>query len=181
MLFRSSILTITILGGILIGRMLKMDRGVALLTSIGSGICGAAAILGAESTIQTKPYKTAVAVSTVVIFGTLSMFIFPILYRNGTFVLSPNEMGIFTGATLHEVAHTVGAGNAMGKEVSDVAIIVKMIRVMMLVPVLLITSFMVSRTAVKAGGQGVLPKNILRQLAINTAKKQVQMAWHQLS
>ncbi|MCE8622183.1 putative sulfate exporter family transporter, partial [Bacteroides fragilis] len=68
----------TILGGILIGRMLKMDRGVALLTSIGSGICGAAAILGAESTIQTKPYKTAVAVSTVVIFGTLSMFIYPI-------------------------------------------------------------------------------------------------------
>ena len=150
----------TILGGILIGRMLKMDRGVALLTSIGSGICGAAAILGAESTIQTKPYKTAVAVSTVVIFGTLSMFIYPILYRNGTFMLSPNEMGIFTGATLHEVAHTVGAGNAMGKEISDVAIIVKMIRVMMLVPVLLITSFMVSRAAVKTGGQGGRMKDI---------------------
>ena len=145
----------TILGGILIGRMLKMDRGVALLTSIGSGICGAAAILGAESTIQTKPYKTAVAVSTVVIFGTLSMFIYPILYRNGTFMLSPNEMGIFTGATLHEVAHTVGAGNAMGKEISDVAIIVKM-----LVPVLLITSFMVSRAAVKTGGQGGRMKDI---------------------
>ena len=48
------IVTTTILGGILIGRMLKMDRGIALLTSIGSGICGAAAILGAESTIQTK-------------------------------------------------------------------------------------------------------------------------------
>ena len=87
------------------------------------------------------------------------MFIYPILYRNGTFVLSPNEMGIFTGATLHEVAHTVGAGNAMGKEVSDVAIIVKMIRVM-LVPVLLITSFMVSRAAVKAGGQGGSMKDI---------------------
>ena len=83
------------------------------------------------------------------------MFIYPILYRNGTFVLSPNEMGIFTGATLHEVAHTVGAGNAMGKEVSDVAIIV-----MMLVPVLLITSFMVSRAAVKAGGQGGSMKDI---------------------
>lgn len=150
----------TILGGILIGRMLKMDRGVALLTSIGSGICGAAAILGAESTIQTKPYKTAVAVSTVVIFGTLSMFIYPILYRNGIFMLSPNEMGIFTGATLHEVAHTVDAGNAMGKEISDVAIIVKMIRVMMLVPVLLITSFMVSRAAVKTGGQGGRMKDI---------------------
>ena len=43
------------------------------------------------------------------------MFIYPILYRNGTFVLSPNEMGIFTGATLHEVAHTVGAGKCDGE------------------------------------------------------------------
>ena len=154
------IVTTTILGGILIGRMLKMDRGIALLTSIGSGICGAAAILGAESTIQTKPYKTAVAVSTVVIFGTISMFIYPILYHNGTFVLSANEMGIFTGATLHEVAHTVGAGNAMGKEISDAAIIVKMIRVMMLVPVLLITSFMVSQPAIKAGEQNGSMKKV---------------------
>lgn len=154
------IVTTTILGGILIGRMLKMDRGIALLTSIGSGICGAAAILGAESTIQTKPYKTAVAVSTVVIFGTISMFIYPILYHNGTFVLSANEMGIFTGATLHEVAHTVGVGNAMGKEISDVAIIVKMIRVMMLVPVLLITSFMVSQPAIKAGEQNGSMKKV---------------------
>ena len=154
------IVTTTILGGILIGRMLKMDRGIALLTSIGSGICGAAAILGAESTIQTKPYKTAVAVSTVVIFGTISMFIYPILYHNGTFVLSANEMGIFTGATLHEVANTVGAGSAMGKEISDVAIIVKMIRVMMLVPVLLITSFMVSQPAIKAGEQNGSMKKV---------------------
>lgn len=147
------VVTVTILGGILIGRMLKMDRGIALLTSIGSGICGAAAILGAESTIQTKPYKTAVAVSTVVIFGTISMFLYPILYHNGTFVLSPQEMGIFTGATLHEVAHTVGAGNAMSDQISNVAIIVKMIRVMMLVPVLLIVSFSVARVAVKNGAK----------------------------
>ena len=61
------IVVTTICGGIMIGRLLKMDRGIALLTSVGSGICGAAAILGAESAIKIKPYKTAVAVSTVVI------------------------------------------------------------------------------------------------------------------
>lgn len=72
----------------------------------------------------------------------------------------PARMGIFTGATLHEVAHTVGAGNAMGKEISDVAIIVKMIRVMMLVPVLLITSFMVSQPAIKAGEQNGSMKKV---------------------
>jgi uncharacterized integral membrane protein (TIGR00698 family) len=145
------IVTVTICGGVLIGRLMKMDRGIALLTSVGSGICGAAAILGTESAIKVKPYKTAVAVSTVVIFGTIAMFLYPILYRNGILDLTPQEMGIFTGSTVHEVAHVVGAGNAMGKEVSDPAIIVKMIRVMMLVPVLLIISYSVMRAAVKSG------------------------------
>ena len=116
----SIIVAVTILGGIYIGKLMKMDKDIALLTSIGSGICGAAAVLGAESTIQTKPYKTAVAVATVVIFGTISMFLYPIAYRSGWLDLTPQQMGIFSGATLHEVAHAVGAGNAMGQEISNV-------------------------------------------------------------
>ncbi len=143
------IVTFTILGGIWIGRLLKMDKDTALLTSVGSGICGAAAVLGAESTIRTQPYKTAVAVATVVIFGTISMFLYPIAYNSGWLDLTPQEMGIFTGSTLHEVAHAVGAGNAMGTEISNVSIIVKMIRVMMLVPVLLILGFWVARRGAK--------------------------------
>lgn len=139
------VVAVTILGGIAIGRMLKMDSDTALLTSVGSGICGAAAVLGAESTIRTQPYKTAVSVATVVIFGTLSMFLYPIAYRSGLLDLTPQEMGIYSGATLHEVAHAVGAGNAMGGEIANVAIIVKMIRVMLLVPVLLILGFWVAR------------------------------------
>lgn len=146
------VVVVTILGGVWLGKLLKMDRDIALLTSIGSGICGAAAVLGAESTIQTKPYKTAVAVATVVIFGTISMFLYPIAYRSGLLGLSPNEMGIYAGSTLHEVAHAVGAGNAMGEEISNVAIIVKMIRVMLLVPVLLVLGFWVARRGVSRAG-----------------------------
>ena len=137
--------TITICGGVMVGKWLKMDKEISLLTSVGAGICGAAAVLGAESALRVKPYKTAVAVSTVVIFGTISMFLYPVLYRNGVFSISPELMGIFTGASVHEVAHVVGAGNAMGESVGSVAIIVKMIRVMMLVPVLLVISYTVAR------------------------------------
>ena len=140
--------------GMLIGRLMKLDRGITLRTSVGSAICGAAAVLGAESAIRTKPYKTAVAVSTVVIFGSLSMFLYPILYRNGIFALSPEQMGIYAGSTIHEVAHVVGAGNAMGDEVASIAIIVKMIRVMMLVPVLLIITWAVAKAAAANGSEG---------------------------
>lgn len=143
------IVTVTIYGGIYVGKFLKIDRGIALLTSVGSGICGAAAVLGAEATLKSKPYKTAVAVSTVVIFGTISMFLYPALYNHGIIDLTPEQMGIYTGSTLHEVAHVAGAGNSMGKEISDSAIIVKMIRVIMLVPVLLIISYSMSRAIAK--------------------------------
>ena len=127
--------------GILVAKWLKMDKETTLLTSSGSAICGAAAVLGAETTLKSEAYKTAVAVSTVVLFGTLSMFLYPLLYRNGFFPLSPREMGLYTGSTVHEVAHVVGASNAMGKDVAEVAVIVKMIRVIMLVPVLLCFSW----------------------------------------
>ncbi len=139
----------TIALGVFIGKLLKIDRDIALLTSCGSAICGAAAVLGVDGAIRPKPYKTAVAVATVVIFGTLSMFLYPILYRAGIFSLPTDMMGLFTGATVHEVAHVVGAANAMGTEVSNTAIIVKMIRVMMLVPVLLIIAGSVARNVGK--------------------------------
>lgn len=153
------IVTVTVIGGYLVGsRLLKMDRDTAMLTSIGSGICGAAAVLGAEATMRTKPYKTAVAVATVVIFGTISMFIYPIAYRTGLLDLDPQQMGIYGGSTLHEVAHAVGAGNAMGDDIAATTVIVKMIRVMMLVPVLLILGMWVARRASRdteaQGGKG---------------------------
>ena len=128
----------TLLLGVLLGRALKMDRDLALLTSTGSAICGAAAVLGAEPVVKAAPHKTAVAVSTVVIFGTVSMFLYPALWRAGILGLTPEQMGLYTGATLHEVAQVVGAGNAMG--------------VMMLAPVLLVMSLLLARRT--KGGAG---------------------------
>lgn len=147
LLIDAIIVSATIILGVFLGKLLKMDKDTALLTSIGSSICGAAAVLGAEPVVKSQPYKAAVAVSTVVIFGTISMFLYPALYRAGLFNLTVEQMGLYTGATLHEVAHVVGAGNAMGANISDPAIIVKMIRVMMLAPVLVVLSFLLSRFA----------------------------------
>ena len=77
------VVTVTILGGVALGRLMRIDRDTALMTSTGSAICGAAAVLGAEPVVKCEGYKTAIAVSTVVIFGTLSMFLYPVMYRTG--------------------------------------------------------------------------------------------------
>lgn len=144
------VVTVTILGGVLLGRLLKIDRDTALMTSTGSAICGAAAILGAEPVVKCEGYKTAIAVSTVVIFGTLSMFLYPVMYRTGMLDgLSDTGVAIYTGSTLHEVAHVAGAGNAMDPTdslgIAGTATITKMIRVMMLAPVLVVMSLVLAR------------------------------------
>ena len=151
---------VTIGLGVLLGRLLKMDKDLSLLTATGSAICGAAAVLGAEPVVKSEPHKTAVAVSTVVIFGTLSMFLYPILYRGGALDLTPSQMGVYTGSTLHEVAHVVGAGHAMGTEISDPAVIVKMIRVMLLAPVLVIMGLVLARSGKSRQGEGTNPSKI---------------------
>ncbi len=140
----------TIFLGIWFGRMLKMDRDTALMTATGSAICGAAAVLGAEPVVKCESYKTAIAVSTVVIFGTLSMFLYPVMYRTGMLdALNNTEIAIYTGSTLHEVAHVAGAGNAMDPTdtlgIAGTATITKMIRVMMLAPVLVVMGFVLKR------------------------------------
>ncbi len=136
----------TIFLGVWLGKLLKMDKDTSLMTATGSAICGAAAVLGAEPVVKCEGHKTAIAVSTVGIFGTISMFLSPILYRAGMLdALGDTGVAIYTGSTLHEVAHVAGAGNAMDPTdtlgIAGTATITKMIRVMMLAPVLVIMSF----------------------------------------
>lgn len=175
------IVTGTILLGIVLGRLLKVDSQTALMTATGSAICGAAAVLGAEPVVKCEAHKTAVAVSTVVIFGTLSMFLYPILYRSGIMTgLDDQAWAVYTGSTLHEVAHVVGAGNAIdaaGGHVADAATITKMIRVMLLAPVLVIMSLFLARTSKNNSADGSKRKitipwfafGFLLVIAINSA------------
>lgn len=107
------IVTLTLLLGVVLGKLLRMDAQTAMLTSIGASVCGAAAVLAAAPVVKGESYKTAVAVSTVVIFGTIAMFLYPACYRAGVYDMDARQVGLYTGATLHEVAHVYGAGEAM--------------------------------------------------------------------
>jgi len=142
--------------GVLLGKLFKIDSQTALMTSTGSAICGAAAVLGAEPVVNCEPHKTAVAVSTVVIFGTIAMFLYPVMYRSGLLdSMTDKQVAVYLGSTVHEVAHVVGAGNAIdaaGGSVADAATITKMIRVMLLAPVLLVMGLVLGRG--KGNGEG---------------------------
>lgn len=140
------IVVLTLLIGYSIGvKVLKLDPEIALLTSAGSAICGAAAVLATEGVLKNESYKSAIAVGTVVLYGTLAMFLYPIVYHLGWIPLSLGDEGLYIGATLHEVAQVVGAGSAISEEVANNAVIVKMIRVMLVVPFLLVLGYILTR------------------------------------
>lgn len=131
-------------------RVFGMDQDTALLVSAGSGICGAAAVLATDRVIESESHKVSVAVATVVVFGTIAMFLYPVLYPMSG--LTDRQFGIYTGATVHEVAQALAAGRAVSQGASDTAVITKMLRVLMLAPVLLIISRI--RRGANASGSG---------------------------
>ncbi|MBD1576252.1 YeiH family putative sulfate export transporter [Vibrio sp. S11_S32] len=144
------IIATTFIGGTFIGmKVLGLDREIAMLTATGSSICGAAAILAAEPVVKAKPHQTALAVSTVVIFGTTAMFVYPLIFH--VFHIDPKVMGIYTGATIHEVAQVVAAGNAMNHDIAVTSVIVKLTRVMMLAPFLVALSIYLGKKVSSTG------------------------------
>ncbi|WP_312321026.1 YeiH family protein [Stenotrophomonas sp.] len=130
-------------------RLFGLDRGSALLIGAGSAICGAAAVMAAEPVLRARAEQVTVAVSTVVVFGTLAMFAWPLLYQlnlsHAWLPVSEHAYGVFAGSTIHEVAQVVAAGGAVSPVAADTAVITKMVRVMLLAPALLVVSLLLAR------------------------------------
>jgi len=119
-------------------RAFGLDRQTSMLIGAGSALCGAAAVMATEPVVRGQAHKVSVAVATVVVFGTISMFGYPLLY--GFLGLSEHAYGVFTGSTVHEVAQVVAAGRSVSEAAADTAVIEKMLRIMMLAPFLLVLS-----------------------------------------
>jgi uncharacterized integral membrane protein (TIGR00698 family) len=141
-----SVVSLTLILGYFIGKKIfKLDHDMSMLISAGSAICGAAAVLAVEDVLKSEPYKAVVAIGTVVLFGTLSMFLYPLFHHLGLFGFNDYQFGIFVGGSVHEVAQALVAGTNVNSNVGEIAVIVKMIRVLLLIPVLIILSMSTNR------------------------------------
>lgn len=151
-------LSSTYMGAYWLGtRVLGLDRETSLLIGAGSSICGAAAVMAAEPVVKGRAEQATIAVATVVAFGTLAMFLWPVVYHlavsHGLIQWSAREYGVFVGSTVHEVAQVVVAGGAVSQEAADAAVITKMLRVMMLAPVLVVVALLLSRGPGRSAGE----------------------------
>lgn len=130
-------------------RLFHLDNETVWLVGAGSSICGAAAVLTTGQTLKADEAKITLAIATVVIFGTLALFIYPLMWPmiHRLFPWENNTTyGIYIGSTLHEVGQVVAAGHAISPVTENAAVITKMLRVMLLAPFLLALCKLKQRT-----------------------------------
>ncbi len=145
----------TILAALLVGRILGMDRDLSLLLGVGNAVCGSSAIAAAQAVIQADGEKVGVSVAAVNLFGTIGLFLLPgvCLLLTG---FSPEQGGILIGDTLQSIGQVTAAGYSIDETVGRVATVVKMGRVLLITPVVLVLG---AWKGSAQGGRGVgLPK-----------------------
>jgi uncharacterized integral membrane protein (TIGR00698 family) len=133
-------------------RWFHLDRTTAMLIGAGRAICGAAAVMATDPVVRARADQVAVAVSTVVVFGTSAIFLYPYLYHlnlaHHLVTMNAGSYGVFAGSTIHEVAQVVAAGRAVSDSAANT--------VMMLAPFLLMLSAYLERSRQsKAAGAAV--------------------------
>ena len=123
-----------------LGRLLGVERKLAELIAAGTSICGASAIIATNTVTDAPDEDVAYAVACVTVFGSIAMFVYPLLER--VLQLPQHAYGLWSGASIHEIAQVVAAAYQRGKAAGDFATIAKLSRVMMLAPVVITLGLM---------------------------------------
>jgi uncharacterized integral membrane protein (TIGR00698 family) len=133
-----------------LGRRLGVSSALSLLIGAGCGICGAAAVVAMEPIAEAKDEEAGFALATVTALGTIAMLALPVL-GTSALGLSDDDFGLWAGGSVHEVAQVVGAAGGVSAAALAVATIVKLTRVVLLVPVIVVTAVIKGRAGGKRG------------------------------
>lgn len=134
---------------ILMGRVLKVDAKLAELIAAGTSICGASAVIATNTVTEAPDEDVCYAVACVTVFGSLAMFLYPLL--PGLLNLDAHAYGLWTGASIHEIAQVVAASFQDGQQAGQFGTVAKLTRVMMLAPMVIGLGLIAARRLRQAG------------------------------
>lgn len=132
-------------------RVFRLDDEISTLLAAGCSICGAAAILAVAAVTKARSQAITVAVALITLLGTVSLFLYPFAFNAGLLPsFDETGYGVLTGATVFEVAQVVGAGYSVSESAGNTAVVIKLSKVVMLVPLLVLLSWHRRRRRVAA-------------------------------
>lgn len=126
-----------------LGKVLKAEPSLTLLLGVGTGVCGAAAIASVSPILKTDDEDTAIGVGIIALVGTAFSIVYTIL--RPFLPISAIHYGIWSGISLHEIAHVALAGAPAGQDALAIALLAKLGRVLLLVPLCFILIFWMKR------------------------------------
>jgi uncharacterized integral membrane protein (TIGR00698 family) len=133
------------------GWLLGVDRKLASLIAAGTSICGASAVIATNTVVNARDEDVAYAVACVTVFGSIAMFAYPLL--PALFGLDARAYGLWSGASIHEIAQVVAAAFQGGQQAGEFGTIAKLSRVMMLAPVVIGIGALAARVSRDMGGK----------------------------
>ena len=148
-----TLIIVTISVSIIVAKLIGFQKLFGMLTGGATAICGASAALALSVALPNHPQKEKATLFTVIgvsALSTIAMIVYPMIAE--WLNLSPQEAGIFLGATIHDVAQVVGAGYSMSTETGDTATVVKLMRVAMLLPVIICAAMITRMQGVESTG-----------------------------
>jgi uncharacterized integral membrane protein (TIGR00698 family) len=116
-------------------RKTRVGQKLGILIGVGTAICGGTAIAVAAPVIEADERETAFAITTITLFGLLSVFVYPLL--GAALGMNEAEFGVWVGVSIHATPQVLAAGFAYGEEAGEIATIVKLVRVLLLAPLVI--------------------------------------------
>lgn len=127
---------------LLLNHYIKGDKAITLLLGIGTGVCGAAAIAAVSPILKSREKDTAISIGIVALIGTLFSLAYTVIYT--LFTISPEVYGVWSGVSLHEIAHVILAANFSGETALRIGLLGKLGRVFLLIPLSIVLIFVMN-------------------------------------
>jgi uncharacterized integral membrane protein (TIGR00698 family) len=135
----------TMLLGLFIGRLIVVDRKVSFLINVGTAICGGSAIAAVSPIIHADDEEIAVSLGTVFVLNSIALLIFPFI--GSALHLTQSQFGLWAALAIHDTSSVVGAAAKYGNEALAVGTTVKLARALWIVPIALVTAYMMKSKA----------------------------------
>jgi len=143
-------LTAAFLSAYVLAKLLKVERNTGILIGVGTAICGGSAIAATAPVIDAEDEDVARSISTIFLFNVIAAFLFPALGH--LMHMTDQSFGLWAGTAVNDTSSVVAAGYTFSTAAGDLAVIVKLTRTLMIVPVTLALAFYESRRKSQSGG-----------------------------
>jgi len=182
-------LSVALLGARLLGRALSIDKDLRTLIGVGTGVCGASAIAATDAVISASEADVSYAITTIFTFNVIAVLTFPTIGR--LLSLSPHSFGLWAGTAVNDMSSVVAASSIFGRGATSFAVVVKLTRTLMIIPISLALAFwrskqnrqeedLAQRPRLVSRLRGVMPVFIVWFLVAVTANTfgLIPGAWH---